>query len=231
MLPRRTKAGRAGVTAMPCTTSGKRINGSWFAGGFLAQRSSAGWIVYLSDETSPRLWGQYLVPFSALPSRYLRWLGHRMLSAMRQSVVGQEGSQRIPGAEALKLTRWLVRWAPRPKGARRRAEPRWTSAMSTRLARSRQGGGYEAERSRRGWVVKFHSYSGRLRGHYIVPFRALRSHGRRWYGGPIINAMQQSLMDLEGTRRISESEAKRLLNGTHEQLQLFRVGGTAVRKN
>ena len=60
-----------------------------------------------------------------------------------------------------------------------------------------------AERSRRGWVVRLTSHSGRLRGHYLVPFRALRPHGRRWYGVPFFTALRRSLSGIEGVLRMN----------------------------
>jgi hypothetical protein len=73
-----------------------------------------------------------------------------------------------------------------------------------RVPQTVHGAGYLAERSHRGWVVRLSSYAGRLRGNYLVPFRALRPHGRRWDGAPLFTALKRSLIGLDGVQRTND---------------------------
>jgi hypothetical protein len=129
---------------------------------------------------------------------------------MRESVETLEGVQQIPGREAQALVRWAVRWAKHQKfrptakqRARIRAFNRWYR-KAVKIPHTVQQGGYNAERSRRGWVVRLSTISGRLRGHYLVPFRALRPHGRRWYGVPIFTALRRTLGRIDGAQRVND---------------------------
>ncbi len=205
----------------------RRILESFRAGAFLCERSSAGWVVHLSDDSSSRLWAQYLVPFGALRSRNLRWLQHRLIRSFRRSLDAFEGVQLIPGSKASQLVNWLVRG--RRVIHRGKNKRRWTRADAMRLARTTQRGGYMAERSRRGWVVRLSSDAGRLRGHYLVPFRALRQPRRRWYGGALIAGLRKSLTTLSGVRRISPSQVARLFPARRNEDRIL-VGQVWARK-
>jgi hypothetical protein len=61
-----------------------------------------------------------------------------------------------------------------------------------------------AERSRRGWVVRINSYSGRQRGNYLVPFRALRPHGQNWCGKPLFAGLERALKGIPGVVRTND---------------------------
>ena len=191
----------------------RRVIESVHAGGCSAHRTDRGWVVWLTDSGAPNLRNCYLVPLGALRSRHKWWLGNRMIRALRETLDGLEGTKRIGAAEARELVRWCVRWVPRRRStddkraaaARRKVKPQSVAEMVQRA-------GYLAERSRRGWVVRLSSQSSRrLRGHYLVPFRALRSERRRWRGSRLIAGLQDALQGLHGLRRISPSEESRMV--------------------
>ncbi len=187
----------------------RRVLESIHAGGYSANRSRRGWSVWLSGEGAGPSRRRFIIPEKSLRSRHPRWLGHRLTAAYRRALRSFEGVQMISGIEARDLLRWCTRWA--------RSRHRLTASERARAAKYRrwdrphfrvpetvQGGGYVAERSRRGWVVRISSYSGRLRGHYLVPFRALRPHGRNWHGAPLVVALERALRGIEGAERTND---------------------------
>ena len=191
----------------------RRVNDSIHSGGYVAERSRQGWVVRMHDSGSARLADNYLIPFTALQAHEVPWLTRRLRRAWRQSVNGLEGVRRISGPEAWQLVRWCTRWKrPRRKesAAVRKARE---DAYARKMRNLEDGGWYLAERSRRGWVVRQGAHWSRVRGIYLIPFRALRPHMRRWHGGPFVGAWRQSLRSLKGARRISQAEALRLLRG------------------
>jgi hypothetical protein len=188
----------------------RRVVESIHAGGYAAYRSRRGWSVWLSGAGAGPSRRRFFISEKLLSSRDPRWLSNRLIAALRQSLDSLEGVQRITGSEARELVRWCVRWDRRPRPrltARQRASAaaigrRMKNAW--RVPRTVHGAGYTAERSRRGWVVRLSAYSSRVRGHYLVPFRALRPHGRRWYGVPLIAALRRSLNGIEGVQRTND---------------------------
>jgi hypothetical protein len=86
-----------------------------------------------------------------------------------------------------------------------------------------------AERSRRGWVVRLNSDAGRLRGHYLVPFRAFRQPQRRWFGGVLFAGLRRSLTTLDGARPVSPREVARLFPQSKNEQRIL-VGQVWVRK-
>ena len=168
------------------------------SGSCCARPTSAGWLVELDDSTSLRLHGHYLVPLSALQSS--DQIGNDLIAVMRQSIVSQERFRPIPKGEARKLVRWST-----PRVWRGRGHHQMLQHVF-----------YNAELSRRGWVVTLYSTSRRLPGRFILPIRARKPHGDRWYGGSIISAVRKWLTDQEGTRLITDEEAERLLGGGHK---------------
>ncbi len=152
---------------------------------------------------------RFFIPERSLASRHPRWLGQRLTAAYRQALDGLEGVQMISGTEARELLRWCTRWSRRrhrltpSERARVAIYRRWYKAHFS-VPETVQGGGYTAERSCRGWVVRINSYSGHLRGHYLVPFRALRSHGRDWSGEPLVAAIERVLNGIEGAVRTDD---------------------------
>lgn len=191
----------------------RRVIDSVHSGGYSVCRTRHGWIVRMHDSGSARLTGNYLVPFAVVPGHDATWLVCRLRDAWRAAVRELECSQRISGAEAWQLVSWCTRWKrPRRKeGAATRQARR--AAYARKMRPLEDGGGYLAERSRRGWVVRQHAQWSRVRGIYLVPFRALGPDGRRWQGGPFVAAWQRSLRELPGVRVISRTEALRLLRG------------------
>lgn len=190
----------------------RRVVESVHAGGYAAYRSLRGWSVWLSGAGAGPSRRRFFIPEKLLSPRHPRWLGDRLIAALRQSLDGLEGARRISGSEARDLVRWCVRRAQSrrpPLTARQRAKSaaiRRRMKTTWRVPRTVHGAGYTAERSRSGWVVRLSSYSGRLRGHYLVPFRALRTDGRRWHGVPLIAALKRSLNVIEGVQRTSDFE-------------------------
>jgi hypothetical protein len=191
----------------------RRVLESWYAGGYAAYRSRLGWSVWLSGDGAGPSRRRFFIPDASIRSHPARWLGRRLTAAYRQALDGLEGAQMISGSEARDLLRWCTRWR-RP---RKRTRHRWTASQRAHWARydrwrklawrvpeTVQGGGYSAERSRRGWVVRISSYSGRVRGHYLVPFRALRPHGRNWHGTPLVAALERALSEIEGVVRTDD---------------------------
>jgi hypothetical protein len=188
----------------------RRVDDSIHAGGYAAYRSRRGWNVWLSGSGAGPSRRRFFIPERSLSARHPRWLCNRLVAALRQSLDNLEGVQLISGAEAQRLVRWCVRWNRKPHPpltARQRhraaANRRWEKE-AYRVPLTVHGAGYLAERSRRGWVVRLHSYSGRLRGHYLVPFRALGPNGRHWSGGPLMAALKRSLNEIEGIDRTSD---------------------------
>ncbi len=195
----------------------RRVLESHHGGGYTIERSPCGWVVSLTD-SSPQRPRYYLIPFPSLEGRSLRWLGARLLGALRRAALGMEGVERIDGREAWRLRCWLVRWVRRPRrsaAARRRAAARsraWVRRMRDTVAHA----GYQAERSRRGWVLRLHAPSGRSAGIYLIPFRALGRPRRDWWPAPLVAGMARSLRSLPRARRITRAEARRLLRGSWE---------------
>ncbi len=187
----------------------RRVLESMFAGGWAAYRSRLGWSVWLSGDGAGPSRRRFFIPDRSLRSRHPRWLGNRLAAAYRQALEGLEGAHRISGTEARDLLRWCTRWV--------RPRHHYTRSQRQRMARTRrwlelcwrvpttvQGGGYTAERSRRGWVVAIGSYSGSRRRHYLVPFRALRPNGRTWSGVPLVTALERALAEIEGVARTDD---------------------------
>ncbi len=187
----------------------QRVNDSIFAGGWAAYRSRPGWSVWLSGDGAGPSRRCFFIPDASLRARQPHWLGHRLTAAYRSALDGLEGVRVISGTEARELTRWCTRWCrtrlrlTRSQRARVAKLRRWRE-LCWRVPETVQGGGYTAERSRRGWVVRISTYSGRVRGHYLVPFRALRPHGRNWYGVPLVAALEQALAGIEGAVRTDD---------------------------
>lgn len=187
----------------------RRVLESMFAGGWAAYRSRPGWSVWLSGDGAGPSRRRFFIPDQSLRSRPPRWLGNRLSAAYRQALVSLEGVQMISGTEARNLLRWCTRWCrtqhrlTRSQRARMAKTRRWLK-LCWRVPETVQGGGYTAERSRRGWVVRISSNSGRLRGHYLVPFRALRPHGRDWYGVPLVTALEKALSEIQGAVRTDD---------------------------
>ncbi len=187
----------------------RRVNESMFAGGWAAYRSRPGWSVWLSGDGAGASRRRFFIPDRSLSSRHPRWLGNRLTAAYRQALETLEGTQMISGTEARDLVRWCTRRSrtqhrlTRSRRARVVKIRRWLK-LCWRVPETVQGGGYTAERSRRGWVVRISSYSGRLRGHYLVPFRALRPHGRNWYGVPLVTALERALSEIQGAVRTDD---------------------------
>ena len=188
----------------------RRVVESIHCGGYVAYRSRHGWSIWLSGAGAGPSRRRFFIPEKLLNSRNPRWLSNRLIAAFRHSLESLEGVQHITGTEARKLVRWCV-WWDRPKRlpltarqrARAAASRRWMK-KAWRVPYTVHGAGYTSERSRRGWVVRLSSYSSRLRGHYLVPFRALRPHGRRWYGVPLFTALKRSLNGIEGVQRTND---------------------------
>jgi hypothetical protein len=187
----------------------RRVVESLYFGGYAAYRSRQGWSVWLSGDGAGPSRRRFFIPERSLSSRHPRWLGNRLTAAYRQALEGLEGVQMISGTEARDLLRWCTR--------RSRTRPGATASRSARAAKFRrwwkrvwrvpetvQGGGYSAERSRRGWVVRINSYSGRLRGHYLVPFRALRPHGRDWHAEFLVASLERALGGIDGAVRTDD---------------------------
>jgi len=188
----------------------RRVLDAIHSGGYVAYRSRRGWSVWLSGDGAGPSRRRFFIPEKSLSSRHPRWLGNLLTAAYRQALDNLEGVQLISGSEARNLVRWCTRWnrSPRPpltaeQRARVAACGRWLKRV-WRVPETVQGGEYVAERSRRGWVVRISSQSGRLRGHYLVPFRALRPHGRNWYGVPLVAALERALNGIEGVVRTDD---------------------------
>ena len=187
----------------------RRVLDAMRSGGYVANRSRLGWSVWLSGDGAGPSRRRFLIPERSLDSRHPRWLGNRLTAAYRQALDGLEGVKMISGTEARKLLRWCTRWSRRQhrltpsERARAAMYQRWYQRHH-RVPETVQGGGYTAERSRRGWVVRIGSYSGRLRGHYLVPFRALRPQGRGWNAAPLVAALERALSGIEGAVRTDD---------------------------
>lgn len=183
----------------------QRVIESVHAGGFAAYRSHRGWHVWLSGPGAQPTRRRFFLPEKAVSPHHARWLGNRLIAAMHKALDGLEGAQQITGAEARDLVRWCTRWSRHhpqlTAGERARAAMarRWLK-KTWRVPQTVQGGQYLAERSRRGWVVRLSSYSGRVRGHYLVPFRALRPHGRNWNGRALVSSLARSLAAIVGAQ-------------------------------
>jgi len=180
----------------------ERVCESIWAGGHLAERTPRGCLVRLSYPESGLHTVNYLIPLTALPDRRGLWLGRRLIAVMRQWLLSLDGTQRIDGREATELTRWLVRRVRRPRGSRAHALTPKRAAQRISLPETIHCGGYIAERSRKGWVVRLGSGAGRLRGHYLVPFRALGSGDRAWNDRALAIAMRQSVRGIRAARPI-----------------------------
>lgn len=184
----------------------RRVIDSVHSGGFAAYRSRLGWSIWLSGDGAGPSRRRCFVPDRSLHSRHSRWLGNRLTGAYRHALERLDGVQMISGSEARSLLRWCTRWV------RPRSRPRLTAAQRAqatkfqnwrqrayRVPETVQGGGYSAERSRRGWVVRLSSSSGRLRGIYLVPFRALGPDGMNWTGEFLVASLLKRLSGIEGT--------------------------------
>ena len=186
-----------------------RIFESSHVGSCSVQRTRLGWVVRVIDSGCERYQSNYLIPIRTLRSHHLRWLALQLIKAMRNSLCEREGMRLITGAEASQLVCWLTKGTvcrrPRRTAASKRRERKWRPNPSDYSA------SWDAERSRRGWVVRLSTSSGRLRGHYLIPFRGLRSYGRNWPSGPLSEAMHRVLSSLEGVRQIDIDEVARLL--------------------
>jgi hypothetical protein len=184
----------------------RRVLESIHAGGFAAYRSSHGWNVWLSGSGAWPARRRFFLPEKSVSPHQPRWLGNRLVAALRHALSGLEGVQSITGTEAKELVHWCTRWSQHrpnkwtaPERAGVAKVRRWMKE-AWRVPETVQGGQYTAERSRRGWVVRLSSYSGRLRGHYLVPFRALRPHSRDWHGGAFVASLVASLTSIEGAQ-------------------------------
>jgi len=185
----------------------RRVLESFYCGGYTAYRSREGWNVWFSGAGAGPTRRRFFIPARIAAGHHPRWLGNRLTAAMRQATVSLEGVRMIPGREAQALVRWQVRWVrhkkkPRYTAAQRakmRAHKRWCRC-AVKVPQTMQQGGYSAERSRRGWVVRFNTISGRLPGRFLVPFRAIDARTRRWNGRPIFSALTRSLRMVECAR-------------------------------
>lgn len=187
----------------------RRVLDALRSGGYVANRSRLGWSVWLSGDGAGPSRRRFFIPERSLASRHPRWLGNRLTAAYRQALDGLEGVKMISGTEARDLLRWCTRWIRRqhrltPSERARAAMYRRWYKQHFRVPETVQGGGYIAERSRRGWVVRISSYSGRLSGHYLIPFRALGPHGRDWSGEPLVTALERALSSIEGAVRTND---------------------------
>jgi hypothetical protein len=189
----------------------RRVCESVWAGGYAAHRSSKGWNVWLSGPGANPSRRRFFLPERVVQSHPPRWLFDRLVRAMRESLAQLEGVRTISGAESCRLVRWCTRYAPRKPRVRRttrelehiQAIDRWLK-KAFQVPTTTHGAGYLAERSRRGWVVHLSGNNGRLRGHYLVPFRALGPHGRVWSGAPFVAALKQSLGSIQGVQRTND---------------------------
>jgi len=141
----------------------RRVNESIYAGGYAPYRSHLGWNVWLSGDGAGPSRRRFFIPEKSIRSPHPRWLGNLLTAAYRQALDNLEGVQLISGSEARDLVRWCTRWnrSPRPpltatQRARAAAYRRWMNRV-WRVPETVQGGGYMAERSRRGWVVRISS--------------------------------------------------------------------------
>jgi hypothetical protein len=126
---------------------------------------------------------------------------------MRQWLMELDGTRRLGSAEATELTRWLAM-----RGRPKYSSPAEAAAVKRRakriqLAEMIHCGGYTAERTRKGWIVRLNSWAGRLRGQYLVPFRALDSRNRDWNDRVLMLAMKQSVRGIQSALRINRVEA------------------------
>jgi hypothetical protein len=185
----------------------RRVWESIHAGGYVVEGSRAGCVVRLSDSPAGDTGGDYLIPSKSLPIRHKRWLGRRLIGVLRHWLGELEGVREISGSEARELTRWCTRWSR----ARALTATERRGGKAIKSQRIVYGAGYLAERSRRGWVVSLNSVSGRLWGHYLVPFRAFGSHQRAWNGDLFVDELRRALVGIPGVRRISVSEVASLL--------------------
>jgi hypothetical protein len=189
----------------------RRVCESVWAGGYAAFRSSRGWNVWLSGPGANPSRRRYFLPAQVVQSHPPRWLFNQLVRAMRQSLTQLEGARAISSAESRRLVRWCTRYAPRRSRVRRtarereriRAIGRWLK-KAFQVPTTTHGAGYLAERSRRGWVVHLSGNNGRLRGHYLVPFRALGPRGRVWSGAPFVAALKQSLGSIQGVQHTND---------------------------
>jgi hypothetical protein len=189
----------------------RRVCESIWAGGYAAFRSAKGWNVWLSGPGANPSRRRFFLPERVVLSRPPRWLFNRLVRAMRESLAQLEGVRAIGVAESRRLVRWCTRYAPRRPRARRTARERerfqaidrWLK-KAFHVPTTTHGAGYLAERSRRGWVVHLSGNNGPLRGHYLVPFRALGPRGRVWSGAPFVAALKQSLGSIRGVQHTND---------------------------
>jgi hypothetical protein len=186
-----------------------RILESSHVGSCSVQRTRSGWVVRVIDSGCNRYQSNYLIPIRTLRRHHPRWLALRLIRATRNSLCERERMRVITGAEAWQLVCWInkgtVCHRPHRTAASKRREREWRPNPSDYSV------SYSAERSRRGWVVRLGTDSGRLRGHYLVPFRGLRDYGRNWPGGPLSEAMHRMLSSLDGVKQIGIDEVASLL--------------------
>jgi hypothetical protein len=84
----------------------------------------------------------------------------------------------------------------------------WSKAKIARVWESVHAGGYVAERSPTGCVVRLSPrQSGGPGGEYLIPLGCLPENPSRWLGRRLVGVMRSWLASLEGTERISGSEA------------------------
>jgi len=181
----------------------RRVLESTFVGGYGAYRRRNGWDLQFSGCGAGSGGRRLFIPARSLAEHSPAWLKNIMLAGMRQAIEELRGVTTISGREAQALTRWCVRYARSPK-------PELTASQRARIAESKRswrqldvplemhGGGYEALRSRRGWVIKLSSMSGPLRGRYLVPFRAFGPRTRTWRGGAIFAELERRMMEVSG---------------------------------
>ena len=185
----------------------RRVCESIWAGGYLAERTTKGCLLRLSYPRSGLVASSYLIPPSSLPDHQGQWLGRRFIGVMRHWLAALDGTRRLGGAEARDLTRWLTR-----RGRPKYSSPAEAAAVKRKAKRIQFAemihcGGYTAERTRKGWIVRLNSRAGRLRGQYLVPFRALDSRNRDWNDRVLMLAMKQSVRGIQSALRINRVEA------------------------
>jgi hypothetical protein len=195
-----------GRTRRPWTkTKIRRVIASTYVAGYAAFRSREGWSIWLAGDGAGPSRRRAFVPARSLERRSPTWLKNQMLRSMRRAVESFEGVTPISGREAEALTRWCVRRtrSTRPKLQRDR------HAADFKTPQTVYNGGYEALRSRRGWVVSLSSDSGTLRGRYLVPFKAFGRYGSRWRGRRIVDEILRHVRRVPGAQRTNDSRIPR----------------------
>lgn len=151
----------------------RRVVDSIWAGGYAAYRSREGWSIWLSGPGAGPSRRRFFIPGRVLADCHPGWLGNRLIAAMRQALDNLEGVRLISGSEALELVRWCTRWSRCPRHrltAKQRARVKVLRRWYKKAHKVPfQGGGYTAERSRRGWVVRLSSDSAAFGGTTSCP--------------------------------------------------------------